>query len=78
MTPITSEVQSAPQQLYSLAQAAAYLGCHRSSVYRKVTSGELKVLRGSGITRISLSELHRYLNNSELYHPKKRNRHTVR
>jgi excisionase family DNA binding protein len=71
MTAFISEVQSAPQ-VYSLAQAAAYLGCHRSSVYRKVISGELRVLRGSGITRISLCELHRYLNNSELYHPKKR------
>jgi excisionase family DNA binding protein len=78
MTDLNSQVQSAPQQLYSLAQAAAYLGCHRSSVYRKVISGELRVLRGSGITRISLSELRRYLNNSELYHPKKRNRHLVR
>ena len=78
MTPITSEVHSAPQQLYSLAQAAAYLGCHRSSVYRKVISGELRVLRGSGITRISLSELHRYINNSQLYHPKKRNRYANR
>ena len=66
------EVHPAPQQLFSLAQAAAYLGCHRSSVYRKVISGELRVVRGSGITRISLAELHRYLNNSELYHPKKR------
>jgi hypothetical protein len=28
MTALLSEVQPAPQKLYSLAQAAAYLGCH--------------------------------------------------
>jgi excisionase family DNA binding protein len=60
------------QQCFSIAEAAALLGVHRSSVYRRVVAGEMKVLQGLGIARIPASEIDRYLHNTTQYQPKQR------
>jgi excisionase family DNA binding protein len=46
---------------YSLAEAACRLGVHRSSLYRKIVAGEIKVLAGLGLARIPAAEIDRYL-----------------
>jgi excisionase family DNA binding protein len=58
---------------YTIAEAARRLGVHRSSLYRKVVAGEIKVLRGIGVARIPAAELNRFLERTTQYHPKKRN-----
>jgi excisionase family DNA binding protein len=58
------------QKLYSIAQAAEALGVNRSTIYRRVVSGEILTLAGTGIVRIPASELDRYLGNTRVYQPK--------
>ncbi len=57
---------------YTIAQAAERLGVHRSSVYRRVCRGEIKVLRGLGVARIPAVELDKFLANTQIYQPRKR------
>jgi excisionase family DNA binding protein len=57
---------------YTIAEAAKLLGVHRSSLYRRVVAGEIRVLRGLGVTRIPAAEIDRFLAATKIYEPKKR------
>ena len=62
----------ANRQAYTIAQAAELLGVHKVSVYRRIYSGEIKVLKGFGRLTIPASELDRFLNAVEEYAPRHR------
>jgi excisionase family DNA binding protein len=61
----------------SLVEVAAHLGVHKATVYRLVYAGKLKVLSGFDRLMIAVAELERFLNRSEVYVPRKRNRKAV-
>jgi excisionase family DNA binding protein len=65
----------ANQRAYTIAQAAELLGVHKVSVYRRLYSGELKVLKGFGQLMIPATELDRFLNDVTEYTPRRQRGH---
>jgi excisionase family DNA binding protein len=61
-----------PQGAISINRFAQYLGRHRSTAYRLVCSGKVKVLKTAGIVMIPMSEVQRYLSDTQIYQPKRR------
>jgi excisionase family DNA binding protein len=68
----TPENELANRRAYTIAQAAELLGVHKVSVYRRIYSGQIKVLSGFGRLTIPANELDRFLNKVEVYTPRKR------
>jgi excisionase family DNA binding protein len=64
----------AHRRAYSIAEAAKLLGVHKVSVYRRIYSGEIKVLSGLGRLTIPSAELDKFLGRVEVYRPRKRKR----
>jgi hypothetical protein len=50
-----------------IGKVADFLGESRETIYRKLRLGELEIIKGYGITRISLPSLVKYLNSSQSY-----------
>jgi excisionase family DNA binding protein len=69
---LTPETGLAERRAYTIAQAAQLLGVHKVSVYRRIYSGEIKVLKGFGRLTIPASELDRFLSQVEEYTPRHR------
>ncbi|HWY91809.1 MAG TPA: helix-turn-helix domain-containing protein [Chthoniobacterales bacterium] len=68
----TTENGLATRRAFTIAQAAELLGVHKVSVYRRIYSGEIKVLKGFGRLTIPASELDRFLSQVEEYAPRHR------
>jgi excisionase family DNA binding protein len=64
----------AERRAYTIAEAADLLGVHKVSVYRRVYSGEIKVLSGFGRLTIPAAELEQFLRKVTTYTPKRRPR----
>jgi excisionase family DNA binding protein len=62
----------AHRRAYSIVEAAKLLGVHKVSVYRRIYSGEIKVLSGLGRLTIPSTELDKFLGRVEVYTPRKR------
>jgi excisionase family DNA binding protein len=75
------KIQSTPinglaeRRAYTIAQAAELLGVHKVSVYRRLYSGELKVLKGFGQLMIPATELDRFLDDVTKYTPRRQRGH---
>lgn len=76
--PSTSRNGLAERRAYTIAQAAELLGVHKVSVYRRLYSGELKVLKGFGQLMIPAAELNRFLNDVTAYTPRRQRGHKAR
>jgi excisionase family DNA binding protein len=76
-TQSNSENGLAKRRAYTIAEAAALLGVHKVSVYRRIYSGEIKVLSGFGRLMIPETELERFLGNVKVYVPRKQARKKV-
>jgi excisionase family DNA binding protein len=70
----TPENGLANRRAFTIVQAAELLGVHKVSVYRRIYSGQIKVLSGFGRLMIPDSELDRFLGKVEVYTPRKRKR----
>lgn len=70
-----SDNSLAERRAYTITEAAALLGVHRVSVYRRLYSGEIKVLKGFGQLMIPASELDRFLNDVTEYTPRRQPQH---
>ena len=68
----TSESGLANRRAYTIAEAAELLGVHKVSIYRRIYSGDIKVLSGFGRLMISDTELDRFLGKVEVYVPRGR------
>jgi hypothetical protein len=62
----------AQQRAYSLKEASALCGCSYHSLWRRVVTGEIRVLSGFGRIKISDRELDRFLDKAAVYQPTKR------
>ena len=71
---LTSENGLANRRAYTIAAAAGLLGVHKVSVYRRIYSGEIKVLSGFGRLMIPDTELQKFLGNVKVYVPRRRRR----
>jgi hypothetical protein len=61
------------RRAYTAAEAAGILGIHKASVYRRLYSGQVKVLSGPGWLRIPDSELSKFFGSEvHTYAPKRR------
>jgi excisionase family DNA binding protein len=60
------------RRAYTIAEAAKLLGVHRVSVYRRLYSGQLKVLKGFGQLMIPAHELDRFLSEVVEYSGRRR------
>jgi excisionase family DNA binding protein len=76
-TQSTSENGLANRRAYTIAEAAELLGVHKVSVYRRIYSGEIKVLAGFGRLMIPDSELQKFLGDVKVYVPRKQARKKV-
>ena len=70
----TSENGLANRRAYTIAEAAELLGVHKVSVYRRIYSGEIKVLAGFGRLMIPDAELQKFLGDVKVYVPRRRRR----
>jgi excisionase family DNA binding protein len=70
----TSENGLANRRAYTIAEAAELLGVHKVSVYRRIYSGEIKVLSGFGRLMIPETELEKFLGQVKVYVPRRRRR----
>ena len=70
----TPENGLANRRAYTIAEAAALLGVHKVSVYRRIYSGEIKVLSGFGRLMIPETELEKFLSQVRVYIPRRRRR----
>jgi excisionase family DNA binding protein len=68
----TSENGLANRRAYTIAEAAELLGVHKVSVYRRIYSGEIKVLAGFGRFMIPDAELQKFLGDVKVYVPRRR------
>jgi len=71
---LTKTFQLMNPQALSIQEFANCLGRHRSTAYRIVCSGGVKVLRRLGRVMIPMSEVQRYLSDTEVYQPKRKGR----
>lgn len=57
------EPQEAPQlpPILTIAEAAAYLRCHRVTLYKEIHSGRLAVLKIGGAFRVSRAALEAWI-----------------
>jgi excisionase family DNA binding protein len=62
------------RRAFTVAEAAKLLGVHPVSVYRRLYSGEIKVLSGFGRLTIPEAEIEKFLNRTVAYTPRKRKR----
>jgi excisionase family DNA binding protein len=76
-TESNSENGLANRRAYTIAEAASLLGCHKVSIYRRIYSGEIKVLAGFGRLMIPATELEKFLGNVKVYVPRKQARKKV-
>jgi excisionase family DNA binding protein len=70
----TPENGLANRRAYTIAEAAELLGVHKVSVYRRIYSGEIKVLAGFGRLMIPEAELQKFLEDVKVYVPRRRSR----
>jgi len=68
----TSENGLAQRRAYTIVEAAQLLGVHKVSVYRRIYSGEIKVLSGFGRLMIPDTELQKFLGDVKVYVPRRR------
>jgi excisionase family DNA binding protein len=73
-SPSTPENGLASRRAYTIAEAAGLLGVHKVSVYRRIYSGEIKVLAGFGRLMITETELQKFLGDVKAYVPRRRRR----
>ena len=73
----TSENGLANRRAYTIAEAAELLGVHKVSVYRRIYSGEIKVLSGFGRLMIPDTELKRFLGDIRVYVPRRRRKAVI-
>ena len=59
----------ANRRAYTIAQAAELLGVHKVSIYRRLYSGDIKVLKGFGQLMVPATELDRFLNDVTEHQP---------
>jgi excisionase family DNA binding protein len=57
------------RRAYSIAEAAALVGCHRVTMHRLVQTGKLRQIAGFGRPKISAAELDRFLSQTADYEP---------
>jgi excisionase family DNA binding protein len=62
------------QETFTVAEAARFLNVNRTTMYRLIYVGHLKVLRSFGCIRISRQQLERLLSQTEVYTPRRRRR----
>jgi excisionase family DNA binding protein len=70
----TQENGLANRRAYTISEAAELLGVHKVSVYRRIYSGEIKVLSGFGRLMIPEAELQKFLGDVKVYVPRRRRR----
>jgi excisionase family DNA binding protein len=70
----TSANGLAERRAYTISEAAELLGVHKVSVYRRIYSGEIKVLSGFGRLMIPETELQKFLGDVKVYVPRRRRR----
>ena len=51
--------------LLDITEAAAYLRCHKRTVYREIERDRLRCVKVGGMTRFRPSDLERYLRSRE-------------
>jgi excisionase family DNA binding protein len=74
---LNQENALANRRSYTVAEAASILGVHKVSIYRRLYSGQIKVLSGFGRLMIPESELSKFLGRVETYTPRRRKRKTA-
>ena len=78
------QIQSNPanglseRKAYTVEEAARLLGCHKVSVYRRIYSGEIKILKGFGRLMIPASEMDRFVGEVTEYTPRRQRGHAAR
>jgi excisionase family DNA binding protein len=60
------------RRVYTIAEVARLVGVSLPTIYRRVYSGEIKVISGFGRLTISAEELERFLGNQEIHTPQPR------
>jgi excisionase family DNA binding protein len=69
--------EASSRKAFTIAEVANLLGVHKSSVYRILYTGKIKVLSRCKRLMIPETELQKFLNRVEVYAPRKRGRKAV-
>jgi excisionase family DNA binding protein len=72
MQHLETHSEASSRKAFTIAEVATLLGVHKSSVYRILYAGGIKVLSGCGRLMIPETELQRFLNRVEVYAPRGR------
>ena len=70
MTIHTSSNGLVERRAYTIAEVARLVGVSVPTIYRRIYSGEIKVISGFGRLTISADELERFLGNQKVYTPR--------